>query len=70
MSKLKLTGLAAFAFLAAGPLQHVGATPRTLVGDTSKLVIKSAIETVVPSAHAGGMCAAAKARARAKLAAK
>jgi hypothetical protein len=71
MLKLKVAAFAAFgAFVLSGPLQYVGATPETVVGDASKEMIKSVVESVIPSAHAGGLCSAAKARARAKALAK
>jgi hypothetical protein len=71
MKRFKLAvAAAAAAFVVSGPLQHVRATPVTAMGDASKQMLKAVLETIVPSAHAGGMCSAAKARARAKLASK
>jgi hypothetical protein len=43
---------AAAAFLAAGPLQHVGAIPQTVIGDASKATIKAALHAGTKEAYA------------------
>jgi hypothetical protein len=52
--------LGAVVFLATGPLQHVGALPETVVGNASKVTIKSVLNIGVSDAwgscgnHGGG----------------
>jgi hypothetical protein len=43
MSVKKWVAVAVAGFLIAGPLQHVGAIPQTVVGDASKASIKAAL---------------------------
>lgn len=40
------------AFGAAGPLQHIGAVPETVVGDASKSAIKWALDLGTTEVHA------------------
>ena len=43
--KIVIAGaLGAFAFLAAGPLLHLGVVPQTFIGDASKASIKAALD--------------------------
>lgn len=42
--------LGAVAFLAAGPLQHIGAVPETALGNASKSTIKAALNIGVKEA--------------------
>lgn len=51
---LLASALGAFVFLVSGPLQHVGVLPQTLVGDASKSLIKTALNTGVEEAWACG----------------
>ena len=44
----------AFAFMLSGPLQHVGALPKTLVGDASNALIKKALNIGVEPVWACG----------------
>ena len=47
-----VVGGAIVAFAASGPLQHVGALPKTAVGDLSKQAIKQVLGHTVKDAHA------------------
>lgn len=40
------------AFVAAGPLQHVGAIPQTAIGDASKAAIKAVLSVGAKEAYA------------------
>jgi hypothetical protein len=40
------------AFVASGPLQHVGALPQTVVGDASKAMIKAILNQTSTDAYA------------------
>ena len=51
---LVASAFGAFAFAAAGPLQHVGVLPQTVVGDASKAVIKAALNVGTTEAWACG----------------
>jgi len=52
--KLKLVAVSAVfgAFVASGPLQHVGVLPQTVVGDASKAAIKSLLNMTSEPAFA------------------
>jgi len=51
--KYRISAIATLgAFVAAGPLQHLGAVPQTLVGDASKASIKWLLNTGATEAHA------------------
>ena len=46
------SAVGAFAFLVAGPLQHVGVLPQTIVGDASKIAIKKMLNVSTEEAWA------------------
>lgn len=52
--KVKLLAVSAVfgAFVASGPLQHVGVLPQTVVGDASKAAIKSLLDMTSEPAFA------------------
>jgi hypothetical protein len=54
--------LGAVAFLAAGPLQHVGAVPETALGNASKSTIKAALNIGVKEAW--GSCGGGSGRSK------
>ena len=53
-TKLLVLGAVFGAFVASGPLQHVGVLPQTVVGDASKAMIKAALD--ISSEPAFGSC--------------
>ena len=53
-AKLLAVGAVFGAFVASGPLQHVGVLPQTVVGDASKAMIKAALD--MSSEPAFGSC--------------
>ena len=52
MSVKKWVAVAVAAFLVAGPLQHVGAIPQSVVGDASKASIKAVLDIGASEAYA------------------
>jgi hypothetical protein len=58
-AKLLAVGAVFGAFVASGPLQHVGVLPQTVVGDASKAMIKAALnissEPAFASCGGGGV---------------
>ena len=51
--KLAVAGaFGAFAFVLSGPLQHVGALPKTVIGDASNALIKAVLNKSVEPAWA------------------
>lgn len=54
---VKLVAVSAFAFVAAGPLQHLGVLPQTAIGDASKATIKAVLNLGANDAFAacGGL---------------
>jgi len=51
---VKLVAVSAFAFVAAGPLQHLGMLPQTAIGDASKASIKTVLNLGANDAFACG----------------
>jgi hypothetical protein len=51
-TKLLAVTAALGAFVASGPLQHLGVLPQTVVGDASKALIKSVLNRSAADAYA------------------